>query len=64
VYYEYSYNPVDGDYKNLGSHTAELGAVFGYPFPDFVFNETLSQKIMHYYWASFSKTGTASEDIE
>jgi len=54
--YEYSFNPVVGTYHNLARHAAELGEVFGRPFPPFSFDATLSEHMID-YWTSFAKSG-------
>jgi len=60
--YEFSYNPVAGDYYNMAAHAAEVGLVFGYAVPPFQFNAQLSKQMID-YWTSFAKTGIPSSVV-
>lgn len=54
--YQFGFNPIEGEYRNLSSHFGEVPLVLGYPFQGFPFDATLSEK-MTGYWASFAISG-------
>jgi len=57
--YEFGFNPVNGEYRNLSAHFGEVPLVFGFPVFPFAFDQTLSDSMTN-YWAAFALSGIPS----